>query len=130
MSFDLAFWYEAEPSGPEQAAQIYDQLMDGEVGIVERNPVLGDFYHEVIATYGDLTATDGDLTLQDADEPPWTAQVYFNGECVSAPIAWSRRKEVAPALVAIAARLGVTAYDPQDRIIHYPSGSSAQGERR
>jgi hypothetical protein len=124
MSFDLAFWYESEPSSPQQAAQIYDQLTDEDekVGVVERNPALNDFYQEVISTYGDLTE---DIT-ENADETPWTAQVDFNGEYVITPIAWSRHREVSLALIAIAARHGLTSYDPQDRIIHYPSGRSAQ----
>ena len=124
MSFDLAFWYESEPSSPERAAQIYYQLMDGKEGIVERHPALGEFYQEVIATYKDLTENMSD---EDADAAPWTAQVDYNQEYVATPIKWSRCQEVAPALVAIAARHGLTSYDPQDRVIYYPSGSSAQG---
>lgn len=123
MSFDLAFWYEREPSSPEQAAQVYEQLTDGVEGIVERNPAVGDFYHEVIATYGDLTE---DFTQEVVDEAPWTAAVDFNSEYVITPIAWSRCKEVAPALAAMAARHGLTTYDPQDCVIYYPSGDSAQ----
>jgi hypothetical protein len=126
MSFDLIFWYEREPSTPEQAAQIYDKLTDEEVGIVERNPVLSDFYHEVIATYQDMYEN---MTEEDAKVVPWTAEVYHNAECVITPISWWRCKEVGPALIALAARHGVTTYNPQDRIIYYPSGQSAQGVR-
>jgi hypothetical protein len=118
MSFDLAFWYESEPSSPERAAQIYDQLTE-ELGVVERNPALGDFHREVISTYEDLTE-------ENADESPWTASVYCDEECVIANIAWSRHQEIGPALIVLAARHGLTSYDPQDRIIHYPSGRSEQ----
>jgi hypothetical protein len=126
MSFDMLFWYEHEPSTPEQAAQIYDKLTDGELGIVERNPALGDFYHEVMATYGDMSEN---MTEEDATVTPWTAGVYHNAECVITPISWWRCKEVGPALIAMAARHGVTTYNPQDRMIYYPSGQSAQGVR-
>lgn len=126
MSFDLAFWYEREPSSPEQAAQIYDQLTDEKLGIVERNPALGDFYQEVIATYKDLTEN---MTEEDADVAPWTAGVSCNQECVITTIKWSRHKDVAPALVAMATRHGLTSFDPQDRTVYYPSGGSAQGVR-
>ena len=119
MSFDLIFWYECEPSTLEQATQIYDQLTEEDIGIVERNPVLGDFYQEVLSRYEDLTE-------ENADGSPWTSPVYSNEECVFTNIVWSRHKEVGPALIAIAARHGLTSYDPQDRIIYYPSGRSAQ----
>jgi hypothetical protein len=119
MSFDLTFWYESEPSSPERAAQIYDQLADEELGIVERNHALDEFYQEVISVYEDITE-------ENAEESPWTSPVYHNDECVIANIAWSRHKEVGPALIAMAARHGLTSYDPQDRVVHYPSGSSAQ----
>ena len=115
MSFDLIFWYECEPSTLEQATQIYDQLTEEDIGIVERNPVLGDFYQEVLSRYEDLTE-------ENADGSPWTSPVYSNEECVITNIVWSRHKEVGPALIAIAARHGLTSYDPQDRIIYYPSG--------
>ncbi len=120
MSFDLGFWYESEPSSPERAAQIYYQLTYGKEGIVERNPALGHFYHEVMSTYVELTQ-------ETEDESPWTAQVDYNQEYVATPIMWSRCQEVAPALIAMAARHGLTSYDPQNRVIYYPSGSSAQG---
>jgi hypothetical protein len=126
MSFDMIFWYEREPSTPEQAAQIHDKLTDEEVGIVERSSVLSDFYQEVIATYRDLTENTPE---EDAEVAPWTTGVYHNEECVITPISWWRCKEVGPALIAMAARHGVTTYNPQDRIIYYPSGQSAQGMR-
>jgi hypothetical protein len=118
MRFDLAFWYEREPSSPEQAAQIYIRLAEEELGIVERNPAVGDFYQEVISTYEDLAQ-------ESADASPWNSPVYCNGECVITPIAWSRHQEVGPALIAMAARHGVTSFDPQDRSVHHPSGRSA-----
>jgi hypothetical protein len=120
MSFDLAFWYEREPSSPEQAAKIYDQLTDEEHGVVEQNPALGEFYQEVIATYGDLTEGG-------TEDTPWTSGVYRNEECVLTPIAWSRCKEVAPVLAAMATRHGLTTYDPQKCTVYYPSGGSARG---
>lgn len=122
MSFDLAFWYERDPSSPEQAEQIYLQLVEGELGIVERNPALGEFYQEVIAT-------NGDLTEGGTDAAPWTAMVDHNEECIITPIAWSRCREVAPTLVAMATRHGLTSFDPQDRAVYYPSGGSARGVR-
>lgn len=115
MSFDLTFWYEREPSSPVQAAQIYDQLTDEKLGIVERNPTLGDFYQEVISTYEDLTE-------ENADRSPWTSPVYRNEECVITNIAWTRHKEVGSTLIAMAARHGLTSYDPQHRVLHSPTG--------
>ena len=126
MSFDLIFWYEREPSTPEQAAQIYDKLTDEEVGIVERSSVLDEFYHEVMATYGDMSEN---MTEEDAKVTPWTAGVDHTEEYVYTPISWWRCQEVGPALIAMAARHGVTTYNPQDRIIYYPSGQCAQGVR-
>ncbi|MGN9908878.1 hypothetical protein ACTMTJ_15150 [Phytohabitans sp. LJ34] len=75
---------------------------------------MGEFYDEVVGIFGDLTE-------ENAEESPWTSPLYRNEECVIANIAWSRHREVAPMLVELAAKYGLTSYDPQDRIVRHPA---------
>jgi hypothetical protein len=115
MSFDLAFWHETQPSDAERAYEIYDRLTDGETGVAESHPAVDEFYREVLSVYADITE-------ENAEESPWASSPYRNDECVVAAIAWSRHEEVGAALIELADKHGLTAYDPQDRVVHHPTG--------
>lgn len=123
MSFDLAFWYESSQSTPDVAAQVYERLTDGQTGVVQSDPRVNAFYDDLISTYEDLT-------MENAETSPWMSSPYRNAECVIVAISWSRYKDVAPVLLGIANRHGMTAYDPQDRIVYHPmnDNSSAEGD--
>lgn len=56
---------------------------------------------------------------------PWAVPLYVMPECVIAAISWGRRvDDVVPVLLGLAARRGLTTYDPQRRVIRtFPSGS-------
>lgn len=115
MSFDLSFWHEDVQSTPDQAAEIYDRLTDGEDGVVPSVPAIDEFFVEVVAVFGDLTE-------ENIDESPWTSPLYRTPECVIANLAHSRSEEVAPVLRSIASKHGLTTYDPQNREVYPPTG--------
>jgi predicted nucleic acid-binding protein len=117
MSFDLAFWYEKEPSDGDRAFQIYDQLTDGESDVVESSRAVDEFYAEVVSVYRDLTEENMEVS-------PWTSRLYHTPECVIATISWSRHKEVAFELLDLATKHGLTTYDPQNRRVHHPGGDA------
>jgi len=121
MSFDLAFWYESSQSAPDAAAQVYERLTDGETGVVQPDPRVDAFYDELISVYEDLT-------MENAATSPWMSPPYRNDECVIVAISWSRCKDVAPVLLDIADRHGMTAYDPQDRIVYHPMNGNPSAE--
>jgi hypothetical protein len=60
MSFDLAFWYEHRPSTVERAAEIYDRLTDGQIGVVEKSTEVGSFLAELVSRFPDLTEENAD----------------------------------------------------------------------
>lgn len=113
MSFDLAFWYEKERSTPEKADHIYDRLTDGEIGVIEESTEIERFYLDIVSSYPNMTENNMHVS-------PWAAPLYRTSECVIANISWSRRDELAPTLLELAARHGLTAYDPQDQAVHHP----------
>jgi len=117
MSFDLAFWHENGPTTPESAAQIYDQLTDGEVGVVEPGPQIAHFYDDVVAALPDLTEDN-------MEDSPWASPVYRTPECVIVAISWSQSEPVSQFLLALAGKHGLTTYDPQDRVVHPPTSGS------
>jgi len=116
MSFDLTFWYEGDRSTPEEAFQIYDQLTDGEMGVVAASAAIDGFFADVVSVYQDLTE-------ENMEESPWTAPIYHTPECVIVNIAWSVHKEVNDALIDLANKHGLTTYNPQDRLVIHPTGA-------
>ena len=111
MSFDLCFWWEKASSTPERAAEIYDQLTDGDTGVVESATAVDDFFVEIVELFGDLTE-------ENIKDSPWMSPVYRTPECVIVAIAWSRREDVGNALFGIANKHGLTVYDPQEQKVH------------
>lgn len=111
VSFDLVFWYQKSMPTSEEAARIYDELTDGLTGVVEENPAVGDFYRSVVAVFPELT-------VENMNESPWASAIYVTGECVITAISWSRSREVSSILLDLAASHGLSAYDPQDRVVY------------
>ena len=115
MSFDMAFWYEAQPPTQARMAEVYQILADsgGETGVVESNAAVDQFFADVISMFGDLTG-------EDADESPWMSQLHHTSECVITAISWSRSQEVRQALLELAKKNSLTAYDPQIEKGYWP----------
>jgi hypothetical protein len=122
MSFDMAFWFQLEPPSAESAAQIYDRLTDGETGVVSETTGVEHFFNDVVAVFPDLNE-------QNAQESPWSSPIYRTPECVITAISWSRSEEVAPILVELAQRHGLTTYDPQDRVAYHPLLPGSRGDQ-
>ncbi|WP_405960722.1 hypothetical protein OG235_27015 [Streptomyces sp. NBC_00024] len=114
MSYDLAFWYESRSIDSKTAFRKYDATVDGESGVTAGSPRVAAFHRDVLNAYQDLTENTSE---EEAEQSPWTSSVYFNGECVLVTIAWSRRSEVADALITMAKNRGLVTYDPQDGLV-------------
>ncbi len=93
---------------------IYYRLTDDETGVVHASPSVEAFFTEVIAIFGDLAE-------ENPDDPPWTSSLYRTPECVIANISYTRCKEVAPELLRLAHKHGLTMFDPQTSEVHHPS---------
>lgn len=111
MSFDLAFWRSSGDESTEQAARIYHQLIDGVHGAVDPSPLVAAFYRAATMTYPELSEDN-------AEESPWAAAIDVTDEGIITPISPSRSREVTEVLLDLAARHGLTAYDPQTRAVH------------
>ncbi|MEU7854459.1 hypothetical protein [Nonomuraea sp. NPDC049141] len=118
MSFDLAFWCQRSIPTPEEAAQVYDQLTDGLAGIVEESSAIDDFCQAVISVFPNLTEDN-------VNESPWASPLYVTSECVMAAISWSRSSETSSVLLDLAARYGLTAYDPQEQVVYGITGEAS-----
>ena len=118
MSFDLAFWHQKSVPTVEEAAQIYDQLVDGLSGVVEANSAVEDFHKAMISVFPDLAE-------ENMDESPWTSPLYVTSECVIATISWSRSGEVPSVLLDLASRHGLTTYDPQEQAVYGITGEAS-----
>lgn len=111
MSFDLAFWRQESIPTAEEAAYVYDQLVDGLMGVVDESPAIDNFYQSVISVIPDLTE-------ENMEDSPWASPLYVTGECVIAAISWSQSKEVSSLLLDLASGHGLIAYDPQEQLVH------------
>lgn len=114
MSYDLAFWYESGSLDAAAAYHKYEAMADGDSGVSTKSPRVAEFHRDVLKAYQDLTE---DTTEEEADQSPWTSSVYFNGECVLVNIVWSRKSEVADALITMARNRGLVTYDPQRELV-------------
>ncbi|UUU31463.1 hypothetical protein JIX56_16990 [Streptomyces sp. CA-210063] len=111
MSFDLIFWHQKSIPTSEEAAHVYDQLVDGLTGVVEESSAVGDFYQSVISVIPDLTE-------ENMADSPWASPLYVTSECVIAAISWSQAKEVSTLLLDLASGHGLITYDPQEQVVH------------
>lgn len=112
MSYDMAFWQETQEIDAAGAYQKYDAMTDGESGVSTESAGVKDFCAAVLKSYPDLT-------VENAETSPWTSAVYCNGECVIVTIAWSRKNELVDALISLAQRHSLLAYDPQKEEVHW-----------
>jgi hypothetical protein len=106
MSYDMAFWHEADAVNAVEAHRKYDAMTEGDSGVTTESVKVADFHNDVLRVYPELT-------LNNEHESPWTSPVYYNGECVLVAISWSRKDQVVESLIAMAQNRGVLAYDPQ-----------------
>jgi hypothetical protein len=113
MSFDLLFWRDSEPSTLERVAEIYDKVTDGEVGVVDEGSTIEAFYNDVVEAFPDLAE-------ENMETSPWSSPIYLTSETMIAAMGWSRYKEVSEVLLTLSAKHGLTAFDPQNRVIHRP----------
>jgi hypothetical protein len=114
MSFDLGFWHQNGRPTNEVADQIYARLCDGNIGVVEESQGVKAFFRDVVSIFPDITE-------ENAEESPWASALYRTPECVLVAISWSRRDELVPTLLSLAARHGLTTYDPQEQTVYHPS---------
>ncbi len=115
MSFDLIFWHQNSTPHPEEAARIYDQLTDGLTGVVAASPAIENFHRAVLSEFPDLSEDN-------MSDSPWASPLYATDECIIASISWSRSHDVSSTLLELASRYGLTAYDPQDQVVHANQG--------
>jgi hypothetical protein len=113
VSFDLAIWYQVAPLAEEEAYDIYDQLTDEVVGVVEESPAIQEFLSGLLEIYPE--------DVDDSESLPWAAGIYSNRECILLAISWSRKEEVSQVVEQLAARNGLAVYDPQSGILKIPN---------
>ena len=106
MSFDLAFWYSPEPADGAQALEIYQGILNEVPGLTPAHPAVAAFT-------ADVTGQFPDLSEDNLDSSPWTSPLYFSPEFLVATISWSQARAVAPVLLALARKHGLTCFDPQ-----------------
>ncbi|MGW5611641.1 hypothetical protein ACWEWI_37390 [Streptomyces sp. NPDC003753] len=118
MSFDLGFWWEAQPIPPAEAARKYSAMIAGEVGVVGEHPALNAFYGELVSQFPDLTE-------ENFETSPWAAPLYRTSECLIASISHSQQSAVFERLLELADAGGVTCYDPQSGKVYCPKGENS-----
>ncbi len=106
MSFDLAFWYSAEPVDGTRALEIYQAILNEVPGATSAHPAVAAFTAEVTSQFPDLSADN-------LESSPWTSPLYASPEFLVATISWAQARAVAPVLLALARKHGLTCFDPQ-----------------
>ena len=120
MSFSLAFWVGPKPVDDQVAAVTFEQLHARYVegGEAPAAPELLAFLDEITKRYPDLMDLDDDHV----DDGVWSDGPLTNnatGTLLYLGIVSNRAEEVTSYLVEVAARHGLTAFDPQaQRLLH------------
>ena len=116
MSFDVALWYRAKPMGRAEALSFYKSLCEGDTSDIEPNPAVATFVREVTAKYPQID----DVPEEQLDECPWNIAFDQSEGHVIICIAWSRCDEIVPWVTGLAAKHGLTYFDPQSGEVYLP----------
>src|SRR5438876_901136 len=112
MSFDLAVWKSTRPLIVEEAQRLYEKLCEDEIpSEIKPCPEMRAFFAELMTRWPHDDPEADDCPFED----PRDSDV-FQILC----IAWSRVKEVAPEVIAIALKHGLICHDPQNGEVHQP----------
>ena len=118
MSFDLGVFHVDSPISSSEAAEIYVQLCEGNVDVVNPSENIDSFVQELTSQYPQID----DYSDEDVDDCPWSTSFDISDGSVVMPMVWSRVEEVAPVVMRLAAKYDLACYDPQeDRVILPPS---------
>lgn len=116
-SFRLAVWSHGKALSPGDAAKYYAALMAGS---------FPDTFSEAVYEFcSDLTRRypDPDTLSDDQVEScPWASAPDFSGCHVTMSLLPDRYAEVFPLILELADRYHLICYDPQNDIVHLPSG--------
>ncbi|WP_340540911.1 hypothetical protein [Nocardioides sp. GXZ039] len=118
MSFDLAVWEGPRPASDEEAAQVYEQLMERMETAIDDDPVPPS---PRIRSYVDaLLARWPDLTDDGSEDSPWAdGPMIANafGEAIYFSMVWSRAEEASEFAARTAAEHGLVCFDPQSEAL-------------
>ncbi|GAB2509537.1 hypothetical protein [Nocardiopsis aegyptia] len=115
MSFDLAFWRADGPLTAQDAQQVYQVLCHGG-GNVPAHPAVDAFHADLLARYPVPGRDDG--------RSPWSVRPWHTDECVLGCMPYSEADAMAPVLLDLARRHGLTCYDPQSGTVHFPRNAN------
>jgi hypothetical protein len=118
MSFDLAVWFESEPTTDQRAAERYQTLCDLDADdAAPTHPLVAAFYRDLTELFPALNATDD---VEAAERSPWTAGLSTTPTSVIMTITWSRAAETAKIVRELADRHGLVCHDPQSGATSHP----------
>ena len=116
-SFRLAVWRNEETLSHKDAAKHYEALMAGSSSQTFSEAVYG-FCSDLSHRYPDPDALSDDQL----ESCPWACALDFSGCHVIISLMPDRYAEVFPLILELADRYGLICYDPQNDIVHRPSG--------
>jgi len=125
MSYDLAVWHSGTSITDEDAEKQYKEFCDDIFPQItpEAKERVGGFVSEVTTRYPQI---DG-LPEDQVDDSPWSCAFdALWGYCVMSMV-YSAAEEVAPFVVAMAAKHGLVCYDPQGGNVYLPPHLMGEG---
>lgn len=123
MSFDL---YVFDGDVPDDEETIGEWMEDDSRWGAPLTPRLAEFVADLERRYPGLD--------DDSDNAPWAswplAQAMVDGRCCGFNIAWSRAEAMSTEMRALAAKHGLTLYDPQQGVVVRPASNPPPAKRR
>jgi hypothetical protein len=126
VSFDLYVWGSPHPVTAEQAERICYELAAGNSSSVGADGRVQGFAQELLGRFPALESLAG----VELEASPWSMTPEISASHVIMTISWSRAREVAEFVLALAAGRGLVCFDPQASIVHDPPGQALGGGLR
>jgi len=117
MSFDLGVWCSDEPLTDEDAGDLYVNLCEQKWIPIGENAAVDAFYKELPNRYPEIDT----VPEEGLENCPWSCAHNRSELHVLIAMTWSSSAEIAPVVLALAAKHGLVCYDPQESKVHLPS---------
>lgn len=129
MSCDYSVWHTPAPLSSEEAVKLFIQLCEGNISGVSAHPGIEAFYAELTGLHPEIDDVPEDQA-DDTDLCPWSLAFDRSEGYISMSCVWSKAEYVGELIERLAAKHGLTFYDPQsERVVNPDEGRAASGKR-
>jgi hypothetical protein len=119
MSCDYSVWHTTTRLNSAEAGELYARLCEGDISSVTDHPGIEAFYQELTTMHPEIDDIPDD-EIDNTDHCPWSVAFdRSNGHIIMCCV-WSKAEYVGNLVPRLAAKHGLTFYDPQSETVIDP----------